>query len=508
MTRNSSYRPSAAAPSCAPPPCNILAKPHGNLAARFAKDNRGSTAIMFTLLIAPVMMLTGMAVDFSRMITVKTRMQTTLDAAALAGAKAAQMNTANAATVAQAAAQAYYNAAVAPFVVSKSLSSVSLDSSQTQFTWTSTSWIKTPFLNAAALIQNKATAADAPAGCQGGGWTCQKIVTATTTALSTGGNNTGYSIETSFMLDITGSMQGQKLTDLKAAANAAIDILIWSDQSKQTSKIAITPFAADVRLPTAAAFTAATGSAQANASKNVSGYTFKTKSTEFCVVERTGTNKYTDAAPSSGNYVMAEWLYSSNNSSVSCNVPASAAAQPLTTDKTVLHNLIAGLQANSSTAGHLGTAWAWYMLSPNWKSLWSTANQPADYDPAYNINTKHGDSTKVKLKKIAILMTDGDYNTEYTSQGIDDGYFYQSPANGYSSDQAAALCSAMKLDGKNIELYVVAFSAGGGLSNSAQTLLSNCATDASHFYNAETGDALMSAFRDIALKISTLRIAG
>ena len=67
------------------------------------------------------------------------------------------------------------------------------------------------------------------------------------------------------MLDITGSMQGQKLTDLKSAAGDAIDILIWADQSKYTSKVAITPFAQDVRLPTAAAFQVATGTAAANA---------------------------------------------------------------------------------------------------------------------------------------------------------------------------------------------------------------------------------------------------
>ena len=134
-----------------------------------------------------------------------------------------------------------------------------------------------------------------------------------------------------------------------------------------------------------------------------------------------------------------------------------------------------------------------------------TANQAAAYDTAYNINTKVGDPKAIVLKKIAILMTDGDYNQEYNSAGTMT-YFGGSPVNDTSANQATALCTAMKA--KGIEVYTVAFSAGGGLSSSAQTLLTNCATDTSHFYNASTGSALQSAFRDIALKISSLRITG
>ena len=40
----------------------------------------------------------------------------------------------------------------------------------------------------------------------------------------------------------------------------------------------------------------------------------------------------------------------------------------------------------------------------------------------------------------------------------------------------------------------------------ARDLMSSCATDASHAYQASTGDELQLAFRDIATKISTLRL--
>ncbi len=474
--------------------------------SRFREEKSGSTAIMFALLIAPVMVLTGMAIDFSRMVTVKARMQTALDAAALAGSRAAQTASTNVATTAQTAASTYFNAIPMPFVATKTLSNVTTDAMQTNFSWTATSWVKTPFLSMAGMLSPKTADTSAPTGCTTGWWVCQKVVTTTSTTIAAGGSNAGYSIETSFMLDITGSMAGTKIADLISAANDAVDILVWSDQSKYTSKVAITPFAQDVRLPSAAAFQLATGAAPVNASKNYNGYSFYQYSTQYCVAERTGTNKYTDAAPSAGNYSMAVWNaynYGNRSSGGSCDVPTGAVVTPLTSNKTTLHNLINSLQPSGGTAGHLGTAWAWYMLSPNWNGLWPTANQAAAYDTAYNVNTKVGDVTAVKLKKIAVLMTDGDYNFEYTAGGTPTD-FGGSAANAASSTQATQLCTNMKA--KGIEVYTVAF--GTGLSSTAQTLLTNCATDTSHFYNATTGDALRAAFRDIALKISSLRITG
>ncbi len=476
-----------------------------SLAARFTDDQRGSVAMMFGLLIMPVMFLTGMAVDYSRMITVKTRMQTAIDAAALAGVRAQQSPTATATTMSTAA-NNYYNtiSKSLPYVVQTTLSAPTASATVNQYTWTATTWVATPFLSIAQMLDKSGSAAGAPAACAGSKWKCQAMTTKSSVLASTGGNNFGYSIETSFMLDITGSMNGQPLTDLKSAANAAIDILVWADQSVQTSRVAITPFAQDVRLPDSTSFQAATGATNSTASKSIYGYTFGTGSGQFCVGERQGADRYTDKASTSGNAPVVEWMYSGWG--IQCDVPTSAAAQPLTADTTKLHNLVNGLQTAGSTAGHIGMQWAWYMLSPNFKSLWPVTNQPAAYDTTYNPNTKVGDASKVKLKKIAVLMTDGDFNTEYTSQGILTGYFGDAPANDTSAKQATQICTNMKSAG--IEVYTVAFSHDGGLSSAALTLLSNCATDTSHFYNAGTGDALANAFKDIALKISKIRIAG
>ena len=58
------------------------------------------------------------------------------------------------------------------------------------------------------------------------------------------------------------------------------------------------------------------------------------------------------------------------------------------------------MAASGSTAGHIGTAWGWYMISPTFSYLWPTASQPAAYGEDH-------------LFKIVILMTDGEFNTFY-----------------------------------------------------------------------------------------------
>jgi hypothetical protein len=99
-----------------------------------------------------------------------------------------------------------------------------------------------------------------------------------------------------------------------------------------------------------------------------------------------------------------------------------------------------------------------------------------------------------------VLMTDGEYNTEYCSNGVTTDVMSCTLPNGNSAAQAAKLCTNMKA--KGIDVYTVGFELGG--NNSALNLLRNCASSTTHFYEAENGEQLKQAFRDIALKISTL----
>ena len=445
---------------------------------RFAGDSRGDVAILFGLMTVALFMMIGLAVDFGRLVNARNQTLQATDAAVLAGARALQTNGGDQ-NAALAVAQAYYLQAVKSRIqVLNDTIAFAVSDNATAVVTTGNASITTPFMGLGGVKTLPLLHKD--------GSDYSKAVLAV-------GGNAELNLEVSMMLDITGSMAGQKLTDMKSAASDLVNIVVWADQSQYTSRIAIVPFAYDVRPPSAA-LTTARGSISTSPVK-ISGTNYYPSD---CVVERTGTQKYTDAAPGANQYVMTHYTSNTTGSGSSkkgvCDVAASAEMLPLTSDKTALLAKIDGLATAGSTAGHIGTAWAWYMLSPNWSSLWPSSSTPAAYGTD-------------KLQKIAVLMTDGEYNTQYTTNGIPDNSSSltscPNAANGVcSSAQAIDQCTAMKA--KGIEVYTVGFQLD---NQTAKDTLSSCATDADHFYNSTTGDALKAAFRDIALKISTLYLS-
>ena len=65
-----------------------------------------------------------------------------------------------------------------------------------------------------------------------------------------------------------------------------------------------------------------------------------------CVVERTGSQKYTDAVPKSGQYVMGHYTAKTGNATKgTCTVPSTAELLPLTSTKQTLLDKISGLTA-------------------------------------------------------------------------------------------------------------------------------------------------------------------
>ena len=485
---------------------------------RFSRDKRGSTAIIFALSIYPIMLLIGTAVDFGRVVTVKARMQAVLDSAVLAGANEARTATGDSTAIVEKAhevASAYFNSMQVSHVAQKELSPPIANASMTEFTWIATSWVKTPFLSAGAITGNRPPAdpppgQQRPAECNASWWNCQMIATKAAALLMAGGQNNGYSIEVSMMLDVTGSMSAMsgnvtRMEAMKSAANDAVDILIWADQSEHTARIALAPFSPEVRLPTRHAFEQAVGFNNVSTGTNKpqlktvwhSNVEYGQPNNQFCVVERMGPNRYTDLAPNATNgFITPRRLplhtSGSNAGTVngSCAIPTSATVVPLTSDKTLLKNRINALNPSGMTAGQIGTAWAWYTLSPNFNSLWEDSTNHASSYEAENV------------RKIAILMTDGEYNQQYNLAGHVASNASASGNNATSQNQAREMCRAM-LD-KGIELYSVGFHLSSG---PARFLRDNCSSSPSHHYDTHTADALRMAFRDIALKVSSLRLS-
>ena len=511
------------------------------LLQRLRRDQSGNVAMLFGLLVIPLAAMMGLAVDFGRVYSVTSHTQAALDAAALAAGRTAQLNSSNPVATASAAATAYFNQAKPRDVVTSTLQ-FSPNSGNTAFTVTATSWVKTPFLSVLYSIAHKTASQGAPAACQANGFGCVMVSSTATAALCpsstcTGNSAGGSNVEISMMLDVTGSMCSPctKIQAVQSAAKDLIDIVVWSDQSQYYSRVALAPFAEAVNVgallaplvrgvptvntsSTPQTFTTTTilNDVTQQPTKQWIKYSKASGSgtntwvvSDRCVTERIGAQAYTDAAPAGASTYVGKG-YFGTSTTTSCGVGNHSdtevnSIQPLSTDTTMLKRRIDKLVSGGSTAGHLGTAWAWYLLSPNWNAVLQAAFPTSYAAGPYSDLTTLNSKGQPKLRKIAVLMTDGDYNINYC-KGTEALNSNQTPQikcnseNGLSQAQATSLCTAIK--NAKIEVYTVGFE----VSAAAKAFLTSCATDASHYYDATTEVALQAAFRDIALKIATLRL--
>ena len=461
--------------------------------AGYLADRSGNLSITFGLMLSVMMLSIGGAVDIGRWLHARSRTIEAIDAAVLAGGRMLQISGDNQ-EVAVASALNYYrqNVRDRQGVIKDTVHFVP-SGNGTEFAAEGNASIKTPFLSLAGIDE-------LPLLNRSGSDFARSVLAV--------GGNAHANVEISMMLDITGSMQGQKIADLKAAAKDLIDIVVWADQSQHTSRVALVPFSETVNVgPLAAAVRGEVtnlGTTTSLSSTVYKKYQFtrtngstSTHTIGDCVTERTGPDALTDAAPVTAATRVGRSYPSAGGS---CN-PANTII-PLTNDKAALKAAIDEYQANGYTAGHLGTAWAWYMLSPNWSAVWPSASAPESYAKLSDLNA----DGQPKLRKIAILMTDGEYNTQYCN-GVADRdsdmgtRINCASPNGTSTEQARRLCQEMKR--KKIELYSIGFALGGNQS-AIKTLRDYCASDITMSYLAESGQQLRDAFRDIALKISTL----
>ena len=164
------------------------------------------------------------------------------------------------------------------------------------------------------------------------------------------------------------------------------------------------------------------------------------------------------------------------------------------------------MSAANNTVGQVGIEWGWYTLSPN-IGLFSGTSVPSGYDKLTSSNYAE------RVKKIMILMTDGEYNSAY-ADGVmsgqlnyvnytDSNVINKAPDNGDPFTQSKAICSAIKASG--VEIYVITFQLDKTKSQRVD-LTTSCATDAKHLIDADS-TSLDSAFSTIANQLQEMRIA-
>ncbi len=206
--------------------------------------------------------------------------------------------------------------------------------------------------------------------------------------------------------------------------------------------------------------------------------TGKVKQLISCVTARVSSERYTSAEPALKQYVgpYLPGQSTTNQYSVDpkCRIPE---IKPLTSDINMLRNHVDSFVASGDTAGHLGTAWSWYTVSPQWNNVFPVSSAAKSYGNKENI-------------KAVVLMTDGDYNTSYGNKSS-------------SSDMARRYCQEMKDAG--VIIYTVGFGVPAGSKQRAT--LEACASSAANTFFPYDGAQLRKSFNLIGAALATAKNA-
>lgn len=432
----------------------------------FRKDKRGNVAVIFAIAAVPMMAAVGCVIDYSRAASLRSRMQSAADAAALMVAKDASDLTAS---QIQDRATKYFLA--------------NLDAREAIGLKVKATYA--PNAGNGASIDISATADIANQFA--------KFLNRDTLSVGTGSRATWGSarMRIALSLDVTGSMKDDgKIVALRDAVTKFINEM--SSQSKNAGDvlISIVPFSKDVNVGTA--------------NKNANWLTFNdwdeesgscTGTTWFGLEYPIPSFKTKTVCKNSGYkwkaYNKKDWqgcVTDRNQPHDISSTPANSndtdyraeyyeACGPemmgLSSNWTLLKAKVAALIPNGNTNQPIGIAMAW-------QTLLTTSPWPA---PA-----KENDASYIDA---IIHLSDGE-NTEnrwsLSKSDID--------------ARQATLCNNAKSN--KITLYMIQVNTDG---QPKQSVMENCASSADKFYMLTSGSQTVATFSDISKKLSALRIS-
>ncbi|MDX6751635.1 pilus assembly protein TadG-related protein [Geminicoccaceae bacterium 1502E] len=219
-------------------------------------------------------------------------------------------------------------------------------------------------------------------------------------------------LELALVLDSTGSMKGSKLADLKDASRDLLDILFGEEKESETLKVAVVPF-----------------SARVNIDKTHKSWVEDPSGWKGCVESRGSPLALSDAPPSEGKFRRSDDLtvvgwHNKDGRNVygpyTITPPCPRELLPLSGKKSDIVDAIKRLNANGTTRIDMGARWGWRVLSERWQGLWGDPASPLPDDD--------------RADKAVVIMTDG----ENVSQDYDEATPVQADAN------LQILCQRMK----------------------------------------------------------------
>ena len=436
----------------------------------FLRDARAHSAMVFALTLMPVAAITGFAIDGSNSVATKQHLQYVLDASVLAGARSFKSDFST--EMAETAASETFDANILTVRndVTCAVNTVTADRINLSVTMDASCQIPTTFGTSIMGKSEVSVSAAAEAAAR------HKIA------------------DVSMVLDLSGSMSDPEIADLKVAAKRAATLIIGNHPGER-GRVALAPFASGVNAGDFGNLvTGRVSGADPENDNEADPYALIER---VCVTERTGMDMFTDAAPVPGNYIgsvitpvdASARLVAGSFVQASSTACPDSPILPLENSISAVHSAIDGLQRSTlnhgggaNTAGHMGIAWAWYMLSPNWTSVWTntTFGGAARHTPH-----PYGDPNR---PKVVILMSDGLFQ-----------FGFEEPFTSYNWSEerrranaaATQFCQAMHDEG--IIIYAIAYN----LNPDHEMTMRFCAGDPARFLATDEADKLIDLYEQV-----------
>ncbi len=458
---------------------------------RFARDNHGGIAVIFACCLLVLGLSAGIAIDYGRSMSIRTSLQNDLDAAIIAAAaRSAEDDDLKSAT------QAFFDANWhAKHGVGANISVDVAKSDTNVISGMARASVPTLFMGLAGI---------------------NEVAVSVASQIELAGENA----EIALVLDTTASMSGWKLDALKNATGELIDAAYSRPGSENNVKISLVPFDQHVNVGLAnrnapwmsvPADTSSTneycythvpviGSSNCRmetftATNDGTPYTYQA---EVCDYDygppESRCDMVTDNLTWHGCAASRDYPLDVRDEDFATPVPGAqnvmcgSEVTPLTNDPDLLKSNVNNFVATGETYIPSGLFWGWTTLSKH-----APFDEASDY--GQRIDGK-------PVKKILVLMTDG-FNTKSpryaseTPQPRNDG-----TDTTLANQRTAELCQNIK--DKGIEIHTVAFDVA---DVAVKSLLEECASGPSEFYDATDAAELASAFSTIGANLSPLRIA-
>jgi Flp pilus assembly protein TadG len=422
---------------------------------RFWSDRKGNVAIIFALAAIPMFGAMGAAIDYSMASSYRTDMQKALDATALALTKIMPADMATLNTVGN----QYFQANMKEHSLTNLTLTIQPDVGTLRVTASATYNVHMANIIGASTIQLGASSEAK--------WNIGKV-------------------EVALVLDNSGSMGSfSRMTHLKEAAHNLLNVLENAAKEPDDAKVAIVPFDQIVGVGAghvAAAWLdwteweAVNGTCSKSQYKslnscNSNGGTWTPadhNTWQGCVRDRDKSNDVSDAAPDGATTKKYPAWQCGNT----INSQLLVSMQPLSMEWTALHSKVDAMAVGGYTNIPIGLVWGWHVLSPTELFTEGTA-----YDTE-------------NMTKYIILMTDGD-NTR--------NRWYPSDGTSTMNTRTTMVCNNIKTAG--VKIYTIRLVSGNA------TLLQNCASDPTMYYDVQDASELSGVFSAIGSEIASLHLS-